>query len=92
MLLFKDKSELLGLIANYKNLYVIHYSCDSFVNHLNNYLINQTPTEFAKNFYHALRLGDNSNSEAIAIEAPPMDSIEWMAVWDRLNKAIVQIA
>ncbi len=90
LLLFKNKSDFEILIKKFTSLYVIYYSLELSCNKLKFYKIENNPHEFARNFYHALRMGDNSDCQAIAIEAPPIDSENWTAIWDRLNKAIIK--
>lgn len=85
--LFSNKSDFEVLLKKFKSLYVIHYSFDLTCNNFNHYKMSQDPEEFAKQFYHALRLGDSSHCDAIAMESPPTNSEEWLAIWDRLNKA-----
>lgn len=72
LVIFSSQSELVNLSNEFNKLYVIHYSLDITYDKLNHYEMSKTPLEFAKSFYHALRLGDNSNCSAIAIESPPI--------------------
>ena len=84
---FKSYPELLDLANEYKNVYIIHYSNYSIPNNNSSYKIGDKPDEFAKDLYHALRLGDNSSCDIILIEAP-VNEIEWYAVLDRLSRAL----
>lgn len=90
LITFFNKSDLEVLNKSPNRFYVIHYSFELPYNNFNYYKMSQTPEEFARQFYHALRLGDNSDCDAIAIESPPNDSPKWHAIWDRLNKAMVK--
>lgn len=74
------------LIENFKNIFVIHYSDLLVLDDDISCKIGKDPDSFAKDFYHFLRLGDNSKSNIIAIEEPPKN-YGWAAIWDRLNKA-----
>jgi len=88
---FNDSCGLYSLIKEYKDVYIIHRSNFSIQENYNTFKIGSTPSEFAKSVYHALRLGDNSSCQIIAIELPP-NEIEWYAILDRLNKSVTKNA
>lgn len=88
--IFSNKSDFAILFKRFKSLYIIYHSSNFSNNNLNQYKMSQIPEEFAREFYHALRLGDSSHCDAIAIEAPPTNSEKWVTIWDRLNKAASQ--
>lgn len=84
---FNNFAELVNLMDNYKSIYIIHYS-DLVIdcNHIS-YKMAASPAKFAKHLYSALRLGDKSSSQVIAIESPP-NEIKWYSILDRIGKAI----
>ena len=84
---FSGYAEFLNLTNKYKKIYIIHYSNFLITNNIFSYKIGGNPDEFAKDLYHALRLGDNSSSDIIAIELPA-NEIKWHAVLDRLNRSV----
>ena len=84
---FNSKEELDSLFEKYSNIYIIHYSNFKLANKEFSYKISKNPNEFAKDLYHALRLGDNSFSEIIAIEFPP-EEYKWGAILDRLKRSL----
>lgn len=87
---FNSFSALKSLIEEYKDVYIIHYSNFFIDQNHSTFKIGTTPSEFAKSIYHALRLGDNSSCQVIAIEFPP-NEIKWYAILDRLNKSVTKI-
>ncbi len=84
---FNSKEELDALLDKYNNIYIIHYSDFVLLDKELSYQISSNPYEFAKDLYHALRLGDNSFSEIIAIEFPPNES-KYSAIIDRLKRSV----
>ncbi|MFN8769742.1 MAG: L-threonylcarbamoyladenylate synthase [Neisseriaceae bacterium] len=83
---FSNYDELVELINKFKNIFIIHYSDFPIPDENVSCKIGKDPYEFAKDLYHFLRLGDNSQSNIIVIEEPPHE-LNWDAIWDRLNKA-----
>jgi len=67
------------------NSILMHYSP---LNHLSirSYLMPESPKSYGQDLYAVLRALDNSNYEAIYIEAPPSET-SWMAIQDRVFKA-----
>jgi L-threonylcarbamoyladenylate synthase len=53
---------------------------------INIYLMPKNPKSYGQDLYAVLRTLDNSNYDAIYIEAPPSE-ISWMAIQDRVFKA-----
>ena len=47
----------------------------------------KNPSQYAKHLYCALRLGDKSSAQVIAVEFPPRET-EWNAVLDRLKRSL----
>lgn len=84
---FNNCSEIIRLMDNYRSIYIIHYS-DVLV-HSDNfyYRMIKNPSQYAKHLYCALRLGDKSSAQVIAIEFPPRE-MEWNAVLDRLKRSL----
>ena len=87
LFIFKNEEQFEDLLNKFQTFYVIHHSFKFSNKNFHNYKMSSYPKEYAKYFYHALRLGDNSNCDAIAIETPPDNSEICLAIWDRLNKA-----
>lgn len=83
---FENKDQLDLIRKKSKNVFIIYYSSYNLENLKNTYKLSSNLQDFTRDFYHVLRLADNSDSEIIAIESPPQKS-NWNAVWDRLNKA-----
>lgn len=73
--LFKHASKLAGI--------VLHTQDSRFVKQIQ---LSNHPKEYAKNLYHALRLADASDCQAIAIEEPPKTA-EWEAIQDKIKRA-----
>ena len=90
LFVFKNEKQFQDLFDRFNTLYVIYYSANFLDKQFYSYKMNNEPEKYAKYLYHALRLGDNSNCDAIALEAPPNNSEIWLAIWDRLNKSSSQ--
>lgn len=82
--LFSNEAELATLTAQFPDtLYVLYFSEN--YRHQFGYGLSREPREYAKALYQALRLADNSDKKAIAIEMPQA-SPDWAAICDRLGK------
>ncbi len=88
LLSYNSQDSLNNILTEHKNIVIISYSnlydtkLASSILH-----IGDNSIDFARDFYHVLRVADEmADIDIIAIEEPPTTP-DWLAIWDRLSKA-----
>lgn len=82
--LFSTLNDLKKIQAEQGSIFVLHYA-DDFKTELG-FQCAKNPRDYARQFYHQLRLADASACTAIAVQSLP-DGLGWVALRDRLAKA-----
>lgn len=86
LIAFEGSAELAKLQEKYHQPYIIHHS-DFIVDSAKSFHMDLDAIKYSREIYKALRIADQSDCEIIVIERPPLNN-EWLAIHDRLNRAI----
>jgi L-threonylcarbamoyladenylate synthase len=86
LIAFRNIDELTKIQEKYHQAYIIHHS-DFILDTGKSFRMDLNTIKYSREIYKALRTADQSNCEIIFIERPPLNN-EWIAINDRLNRAI----